>query len=150
MINALSCIGFRWRSTKLNSGKERGHALDHRTITHSGGPYIQVATSQITLFLQEMENKSNASVPSIVNKQKTNLPLLVSSSEGQDERTKYWIGVIAYDGVDGNIRGNSTTSNFTKAKGCLRDPESTHAKSIFVWNGITGFTAHCPRSPDTR
>jgi len=56
----------------------------------------------------------------------------------------------SFDSLDGNIRGNSTASDFTKAEGCLREPESSHVKSISVWNGKTGFIAHCPRSPDTR
>jgi hypothetical protein len=69
-------------------------------------------------------NKSNISAPSIVNNQKTSLPLSVPSSAGEDGRTGAWIAVIGYEGVDGNIRGNSTVSDFTKAEGCLTEPES--------------------------
>jgi hypothetical protein len=54
---------------------------------------------------------------------------------GEDERTGAWIAVFGYEGVDGNISGNSTALDFSKADSCLREPESSHIKSIFVWNG---------------
>jgi hypothetical protein len=144
MINALQRLGSRRSSTKLGSRKENAYAADHRNIKHSGARNIHAPTSPKILLLQETENKSNASAPSIVNNQKTSLPLSVPSSAGEDGRTGAWIAVIGYEGVDGNIRGNSTASDFTKAEGCLREPESSHVKSIFVWNGKTGLIAHCP------
>ena len=95
-------------------------------------------------------NKSNASAPSIVNNQETNLPLSGSSSAGEVAWAGPWIAGIGYKCVDGNIRGISTASDFTKAEGCLSEPESSHVKWIFVWNGETRFIPHCLRSPDTR
>jgi hypothetical protein len=55
-----------------------------------------------------------------------------------------WIEVIGYEGVDGNMGGNSIALDITKAKGCLREPESSHSQSIFVWNSKTGLIAHSP------
>jgi hypothetical protein len=150
MIHALKRLGSRPRSTKLGSQKENAYAAEYRNIIHAGGRNIHPPTSPKTLLHQETENKLNASAPSIFKNQKTSVSLLVPGSAGDDERTGAWIAVIGYMGVDSNIRGNSTASDFTKAEGCLREPERSHVKSIFVWNGKTGFIAHCPQSADTR
>jgi hypothetical protein len=150
MIHPLQRLGCRQGSTKLGSGKENAYFADHRNIKHSGAQNIHAPTSPKTLLPQETENKSSTSAPSIVNNKKTSLPLSIPSSAGEDGRTGAWIAAIGYEGVDGNIRGISTASDFTKGEGCLREPESSHVKSIFVWNSKTGFIAHCPQSPDTR
>ena len=84
MINALQRLGSRRSSTKLGSRKENAYAADHRNIKHSGARNIHARTSPKTLLPQETENKSNASAPSIVNNQKTSLPLSVPSSVGED------------------------------------------------------------------
>jgi len=148
MINALQPHGFRQSSTKLGSWKENAYAADHRNIKHSGARNIHAPTSPKTLLPQKTENKSNASAPSIVNNQKTSLPLSVPSLAGEDGRMGAWIAVIGYESVDGYIRRNSTASDFTKAEGCLRESESSHIKSLFLWNGRTGLIAHYPWSPD--
>jgi len=119
MINALQRLGSRQSSMKLGSQKENAYATDHPNLKHSGARNIHVPTSPKTVVLQEMGNKSNASAPSIVNNQQTGLPLSVSSSAGENGRTGAWIAVNGYEGVDGNVRGNSTASDFTKAQGCL-------------------------------
>jgi hypothetical protein len=131
IINTLQCLGSRQSSTKLGIRKENAYAADHRNINHSGARNIHAPTFPKTLLPQETVNKSNTSAPSIVNNQKTSLSLTVPSSAGEDGRTGAWIAVIGYESVDGNIRGNSTASDFTKAEGCLREPESSHVKSIF-------------------
>jgi hypothetical protein len=150
MINALQGLGSRQSSTKLGCRKENAYAGDYRNIKYFGARIIHPPTSPKTLLPQETENKSNASAPSIVNNQKTSLPLSVPRLAGEDGGTRAWIAVIGYEGADGNIRGNSTASDFTMAEGCHRQPERSHVKSIFGWNGKIGFIAHCPRSPDTR
>ena len=128
MINTLSLAGSRQSSMKLGSRKENVYIAGHLNIKHSGVRNIHAPTSLKTLLLQEMENKPNASTASIVHNQKTSLPLSVSSLAGADGRAGASITVIGYNGVDGNIRGNSATSDFTKAKGCLRQPHSSHVK----------------------
>jgi len=150
MIKALPRTGFRQSSMKLGSRNDNALIAGHINIKHSSARNIHAPISLKTLLLHEMENKSNAGAPSIVNNQKTNLPLSVSSSAGVDGQVGAWIAVIGYKGIDGNIRGNSTASDFTKAEACLREPESSHVKSIIVWNGKTGFISHCPQSPETR
>jgi hypothetical protein len=65
----------------------------------------------------------------------------------EPERALHFIG---HEGVDGNMKGNATASDFTKAEGCLREPKSSHVKSIFVLNGKTGFIAHGRQCPDRR
>jgi len=149
MINALQHLGSRQSSTKLGSRKENAYAEDHKNIKHSDARNIHAPSSPKTLLPQEPEYKSNASAPSIVNNQKSSLPLLVPSSAGEDGRTGAWLAVIGHEGVDVNIRGNSTTSDFTEAKGFLKELESSQVKSIFVWNSKTRFIRHCPQSPDT-
>jgi hypothetical protein len=57
MINALQRLGSRQSSTKLGSRKENAYAADHRNIKHSSARNTHVPTSQITLLLQETENK---------------------------------------------------------------------------------------------
>jgi len=150
MINALLRFRSRQSSMKLGSRKENAYTAVHWHLKHSGARNIHPLTSQISLLLQEMEHKSNASAPSMDNNQKTSLPLSGSSSAGENGWTGGWIAVIVYEGVESNLRGNSTASDFTKAVGCLWQPESSHVKSIFVWNKKTGFIARCPQSPDTR
>jgi hypothetical protein len=140
-----------WQSSaKLRSRKENAYAADHPNMKNSGARNIHAPTTPKTSLLQETENKSNPSAPSIVKNQKPSLHWSVSSSEGEDGRMGAWIAVIWYEGVDGNIRGYSTTSDFTEAEGCLTESETSHVKSIFVLIGKTGFFAHYPRSPDMR
>jgi hypothetical protein len=86
MINALQRPGSCQSSTKLASRKDNAYAADHRNTKHSGARNTPTSTSLKTLLLQETENKSNPSAPLIVNNQKTNLPLVVSSSAGEDRR----------------------------------------------------------------
>jgi hypothetical protein len=148
-MNALQRLGSSESSTKLGSRKDNAYVADHRNIHHSGEQNINAATSPKTVLPDDTENRSNASAPSIVNNQKTRLPPLVPSSGAKDGRMGAWIAVIGYDSLDGNIRGNSTSSDITKAEGCLREPESSSVKSIFVWNSKTGHMAHCLQSPDT-
>jgi len=126
MINALPRPGSRQSPMKLGSRKDNAYAVGHLNIKHSGAQTIHTPTSPKTLLLQETDKKSHASAPSIVNNQKTWLPLSVSSSAGAAGRAGVWIGVIGYEGVDGNIRGNSTASDCTKAEGCLSESESAH------------------------
>jgi hypothetical protein len=75
---------------------------------------------------------------------KNNLPPLESSSAGEDGPTGAWTAVVGYEGVDGNIRGYLTTSDFTNTNRCLGELEHCHVMPIFLWNGKTGFIAHCP------
>jgi len=103
-----------------------------------------------TFLLRDAENKSNTSTPSIVNNQKTSVPLSVSSFAGGDGPMGAWIAVTGYQGVVGKNRRYSTVSHFTKAEGCLRQPDCFHLKSIFLWNSKTWFTTHSPRSLATR
>jgi hypothetical protein len=150
MTNALQRLGSHQSSTKLGCQKEHAYAADHSTIKHSGARNILAATSPKTFLRQETEHKSNASAPSIVNNQTTSLPLSVSSLAEEDGQTGAWIAVTGHESINGKIRRNSTASDFTKAEGCLREPESSHVNSILVWNGKTGLITHFPRSPDTR
>jgi len=147
-MNALLRLGSRQSSIKLGSGKENSYAADHPNTKHSRALNIHAPTSPKTLLPQAMENKSNAPSPLIVNNQKTSIALSVSSSAGVDGRTEAWIAVIWYEGVDGNIRGHSSASDFTKAAGWLREPESSHVESIVVWNSKPRFITHCAQSPD--
>jgi len=149
MINALQRVGFRQRSMKLGSRMDNACNVDHPNIKHCGAWNIHSPNALKTLLFQETENNSNATAPSIVNEHENILSFAQSSSAGEDGWTRTWIVVIVYKGVDGNIGGNSTASDFTEAEGCLREPESCHVESMFVWNGKTGFIAQCPRSPDT-
>jgi len=150
MINALPHPGSCQSSVKLGSWKEDTYAAGHLITKHPGARNIDVPTSPNTLLLQETENKWNTNAPSTVTNQKTSLPLLVFSSAGEEGQIGTWIAVIQYKDVDGNFRGNSAASDFIMGKRCLREPESSHIESRFVWNSKTGFIVHCPRSPDTR
>ena len=150
MINALQHIGSRQSCRKLRSQKENAYVAGCPNIKHSGAWNINAPTFPITLLLPETENKSHTSAPSRVNNQINILPLSVSSSVGDDGRTGASPALVGYEGIDGNIRGNSTTSDLTKAKGCLRVPNSSYVKPITVWNGKNVFIAHCVRRSDAR
>jgi hypothetical protein len=135
---------------KLGSRMENAYAACHRSIKHAQEVIIPVSTSLKTLLLQETKGKSNTSTPSIVNNQKTSLPALACSSVEDDGRTGPRIAVIGYKGIDGNIRGKSTASDFAKAKGCLTEPVCFHAMLILVGNDKTGVLAHCLASQVTK
>jgi hypothetical protein len=150
MTNPLQRLGSRHSSMTLGSWKKNAYAVGFPYIMQSAARNIHAPTSPNTLFLLELENKSNASATSIVNIQLTILPVPVHSSVGEDGRTRAWIAVIGYESIAGTIRGNLFPLDFTKAEGCPRAPETSHVEPIFAWNGKIGFTAHCPRSPDTR
>jgi hypothetical protein len=141
MTNTLQRLGFRQSSTKLRSRKENAYSSGHPDIKNSGAQSIHSPTSPKSLLLHEVENKSKASASSIVNDQKTSLPSSVSSSVGEDGRPGAHTAAIGYECVDSNIREHSIISDFTKSKGCLTAPESSHVKPIFVWKRKTGFIA---------
>jgi hypothetical protein len=129
---------------KLRSGKENAYAGGHPHIKLSGAQNIQASLSPKTLLHQETEIKSNANAPLIVRNRMTSLTDLVSRLAKDNGGSGAWIVVIGYEGIDGNFRGNSTTSDTIMAEGCSRESEKADATSIFEWNSKTEFISHCP------
>jgi len=150
IINALMRLESRWSSMRIRSQKEILYAVGHPNKKHCDVWNIHVPTSPTLLLLQETDNQSYPTAPSTVNRKKLSLPRLVPSSVGEDGKIRYQTAVIGYEGIDGNIRRNSTALDIIQVKGCLTKPESSHVKWIIVWNGTAGFIAHYPQCPDRR
>jgi len=150
MRNTVLPPGSRQSSLEVGSGKDHACTVGHWNVKHAGARNISKITSPHSLLLQETENTSNDSTPSILSNQITIFPPLVASSVWEDGHIWDWIAVVGYKGVDCNNTAYWTASDPIKSEGCLREPESAHVKSIFLWNGKTRFIAHCTWSSDMR
>jgi len=150
MINTLPCLGSGQNPTGLGSQMDNVHTAEDPKTHHSGVRSIHAPTSPLHLLLQAKENKSTAHRSWTVSIQSTRLRLSICCLAAENAQIAVWIAVIGFKDVDGNIRGNINSFNFIKAKGWLREPESTQVKSILVQNGRFRFITHCPWSPDTR
>jgi hypothetical protein len=94
-------------SIPLQHRKENTYANSLPSIKHTSALYIHVPCSLISWLLKATENESKASTPFTVSKVKSALPLLVSSSPTVDGCIGAWVTAIGYNGIDGNIRGNT-------------------------------------------
>jgi hypothetical protein len=119
IIDALLFLGYCQSSVKLRSQKENTYAVTHPNITHYGVPNIHMPTALKSLLLEEMDNKSTANTSTNVSNQETSLPLTLCILLEEDESIQGWITVIGYKGIEGNMRGNSTASDFIEGKGCF-------------------------------
>jgi len=150
MINMLPCLCSQQCSMLHGSQSQNTYAAGRPNLYNYSAHNILTVTSPKVLTLSETENKSNTSSPSIVIKHTTSWPLAVFSLVTDDKPIRAQLSLIRYEGVDDIIRANSTASEFLKAKGWLREPESPHTVSTVVWNGTTKLTADCQRCPETR
>jgi len=141
MINAHLRLGSRRSSTKLGGRKDNAYAADHLNIRHSGAQNIHAPTFPKSLPLQETETKSSASTPSVVNNQKTSIPLSVSSLAGENGLTEASIAVTGYEVVDGNIREYSTASGATMEVTTLEDPGEIETFNPKRWTSEQGAAA---------
>jgi len=150
IINALARLRLQQSSTQHGTEKEHAFTAGNLNPKYSGVQIVYVPTSPESLLLQGMGNQWNCSTTLIVNNWKTTWPLMVHSAAGGDFEISIWIAVIGYEGIYGNIIGSSTASDFIRAQWCVGDPESTHVKSILLWNSLTRVITNCLWTPNMK
>jgi len=95
-------------------------------------------------------NKSSANHPSTLSKQKTSIPLLVSSAAGE-----FWLdgagnGQVGRAGTNGDTGWSSTSPDITKIKSRSEAAEGKNVQSIPLRHWNTGFGTHSSWSTNTR
>jgi len=95
-------------------------------------------------------HKSSANGPSTLSKQKTSIPLPISSMVGEVWRDGAGNGEVGRTGTNGDSGWSSTSPDLTKIKSRSGAPEGKNVKSIPPRHWSTGFSTHSSWSTTTR